>query len=75
MSDRRRSTGRRSRLSDDPRWFQHSVFYEVLIRGFFDSNADGTGDIAGLTAKLDYLAWLGVDCLWQKVKKKNKKKI
>jgi len=64
MSDRRRSTGRRSRLVDDPRWFQHSVFYEVLIRGFFDSNADGTGDIAGLTAKLDYLAWLGVDCLW-----------
>ena len=33
-------------------------------RGFFDSNNDGTGDIRGLTEKLDYLEWLGVDCLW-----------
>ncbi len=46
------------------RWFQKSVFYEVLVRGFYDANADGTGDLAGITAKLDYLQWLGVDCLW-----------
>ena len=51
-------------VGDDPRWYQHAVFYEVLTRGFFDSNNDGTGDLAGLTAKLDYLGWLGVDCLW-----------
>jgi len=52
--------------SFDPseRWFQHAVFYEVLVRGFFDSNDDGTGDLAGLRAKLDYLQWLGIDCLW-----------
>ena len=50
--------------ADDPRWFQRAVFYEVFIRGFFDSNDDGTGDIPGLVAKLDYLQWLGVDCLW-----------
>ena len=49
---------------DDPRWFQRAVFYEVLIRGFFDGNDDGTGDLPGLIAKLDYLQWLGVDCLW-----------
>ncbi|MGA7417800.1 MAG: maltose alpha-D-glucosyltransferase [Acidimicrobiales bacterium] len=49
---------------EDPRWFQRAVFYEVLIRGFFDGNDDGTGDLAGLIAKLDYLQWLGVDCLW-----------
>jgi maltose alpha-D-glucosyltransferase/alpha-amylase len=48
----------------DPEWFKRAVFYEVLVRGFHDSNADGTGDLPGLTAKLDYLQWLGVDCLW-----------
>jgi len=46
------------------RWYQNAVFYEILVRGFFDSNDDGTGDLAGITAKLDYLKWLGVDCLW-----------
>jgi maltose alpha-D-glucosyltransferase / alpha-amylase len=46
------------------RWFQHAVFYEVLIRGFFDANDDGTGDLQGLREKLDYLQWLGIDCLW-----------
>jgi maltose alpha-D-glucosyltransferase/alpha-amylase len=35
-----------------------------LPRSFFDSNADGIGDFQGLTARLDYLEWLGVDCLW-----------
>ncbi len=49
---------------EDPQWFQRAVFYEVFIRGFFDGNGDGVGDLAGLTAKLDYLQWLGVDCLW-----------
>jgi maltose alpha-D-glucosyltransferase / alpha-amylase len=49
---------------DDPLWFQRAVFYEVFIRGFFDANDDGVGDIPGLIAKLDYLQWLGVDCLW-----------
>ncbi|HEX2063476.1 MAG TPA: maltose alpha-D-glucosyltransferase [Acidimicrobiales bacterium] len=49
---------------DDPLWFQHAVFYEVVVRGFHDSNGDGTGDLAGLTEKMDYLEWLGVDCLW-----------
>ncbi len=46
------------------RWFQHAVFYEVLIRGFYDANNDGTGDLRGLREKLDYLQWLGIDCLW-----------
>ena len=48
----------------DPRWFQHAVFYEILVRGFYDANGDGTGDLRGVTEKLDYLQWLGVDCLW-----------
>ncbi len=49
---------------EDELWFQSAVFYEVFIRGFFDGNNDGVGDIPGLIAKLDYLQWLGVDCLW-----------
>ncbi|MDP9402513.1 MAG: maltose alpha-D-glucosyltransferase [Actinomycetota bacterium] len=48
----------------DPQWFRRAVFYEVLVRGFQDANNDGTGDLRGLTEKLDYLQWLGVDCLW-----------
>jgi maltose alpha-D-glucosyltransferase / alpha-amylase len=51
-------------MNDDQRWYKRAVFYEVLVRGFFDANDDGTGDLRGLTAKLDYLQWLGVDSLW-----------
>ena len=47
-----------------PDWFKTAVFYEVMVRSFRDSNGDGTGDFKGLTEKLDYLQWLGVDCLW-----------
>ncbi|WP_066902486.1 maltose alpha-D-glucosyltransferase [Millisia brevis] len=50
------------RVEDD--WFKRAVFYEVLVRAFQDSSNDGTGDLKGLTEKLDYLSWLGVDCLW-----------
>ncbi len=48
----------------DPQWYKRAVFYEVLVRGFHDSNGDGTGDIRGLADKLDYVQWLGVDCIW-----------
>jgi maltose alpha-D-glucosyltransferase/alpha-amylase len=50
--------------SVDPYWYKRAVFYEVLVRGFNDSNGDGTGDLRGLIEKLDYLQWLGVDCVW-----------
>jgi maltose alpha-D-glucosyltransferase/alpha-amylase len=49
---------------EEPLWFKEAVFYEVFIRGFYDSSGDGQGDIKGVTAKLDYLDWLGIDCLW-----------
>jgi maltose alpha-D-glucosyltransferase/alpha-amylase len=48
----------------EPQWYRRAVFYEILVRGFYDANDDGTGDLRGITAKLDYLQWLGVDCLW-----------
>ena len=51
-------------LALDPQWYRRSVFYEVMVRSFVDSNGDGTGDLGGLISKLDYLQWLGVDALW-----------
>lgn len=49
---------------EEPNWYRTAVFYEVLLASFADSNGDGVGDFAGLTSKLDYLAWLGIDAIW-----------
>jgi maltose alpha-D-glucosyltransferase / alpha-amylase len=51
-------------LPIDPLWYKDAVFYEIYVRGFYDANNDGIGDFRGLTEKLDYLQWLGVNCLW-----------
>ena len=51
-------------FESEPLWFKTAVFYEVYVRGFFDGNGDGMGDFRGLIEKLDYLQWLGVDCVW-----------
>ena len=51
-------------LDNDPSWFKKAVFYEVLVRAFSDSTGSGSGDFSGLIGRLDYLQWLGVDCLW-----------
>jgi maltose alpha-D-glucosyltransferase/alpha-amylase len=51
-------------FESDPLWFKRAVFYEIHLRGFFDANADGSGDFRGLTEKLDYLQWLGIDVIW-----------
>jgi maltose alpha-D-glucosyltransferase / alpha-amylase len=48
----------------EPLWFKTAVFYEIHLRGFYDGDGDGSGDFRGLTEKLDYLQWLGVDCIW-----------
>jgi maltose alpha-D-glucosyltransferase/alpha-amylase len=45
-------------------WYRGAVFYELLVRSFQDSDGDGIGDLRGLLGRLDYLQWLGVDCLW-----------
>jgi alpha-glucosidase len=47
-----------------PHWWQTGVVYEIYPRSFADANGDGTGDLAGITGRLDYLAWLGVDAVW-----------
>jgi maltose alpha-D-glucosyltransferase/alpha-amylase len=48
----------------EPLWFKRAVFYEIHIRGFYDADGDGSGDFRGLSEKLDYLQWLGIDCIW-----------
>jgi alpha-glucosidase len=45
-------------------WWQDAVLYQVYPRSFADSNDDGTGDLSGVIAHLDYLAELGVDGIW-----------
>jgi maltose alpha-D-glucosyltransferase/alpha-amylase len=51
-------------MKDERLWYKSAIFYQVYVRAFYDSNADGHGDIKGLTQKLDYLQELGVDCIW-----------
>ena len=45
-------------------WWQRGTIYQIYPRSFQDSNRDGIGDLAGILARLDYLAWLGVDAIW-----------
>ena len=45
-------------------WWQIGVIYQVYPRSFMDASGDGVGDLAGITSRLDYLEWLGVDALW-----------
>jgi maltose alpha-D-glucosyltransferase/alpha-amylase len=48
----------------DPLWYKDAIIYELHVRAFQDSNADGIGDFPGLMSRLDYLQDLGVTCLW-----------
>jgi maltose alpha-D-glucosyltransferase / alpha-amylase len=51
-------------LSADPLWYKDAVFYELHVKAFQDSNADGVGDFGGLIDRLDYVQSLGVDVVW-----------
>ncbi|HYC27453.1 MAG TPA: alpha-amylase family glycosyl hydrolase, partial [Chitinophagaceae bacterium] len=48
----------------DTSWYRNAVFYSLDVESFFDSNGDGIGDFRGLSAKLEYIAALGVNCIW-----------
>ncbi|MFC3377237.1 alpha-amylase family glycosyl hydrolase [Rugamonas sp. CCM 8940] len=50
--------------SDQSTWYRDAIIYQVYPRSFLDTNGDGIGDLPGITAKLDYIASLGVDIVW-----------
>jgi maltose alpha-D-glucosyltransferase/alpha-amylase len=54
----------RADAGDQHDWFKDAIIYEVHVRAFGDSNADGIGDFDGLTAKLDHVQQLGVTAIW-----------
>ena len=45
-------------------WWRDAAIYQVYVRSFADGDGDGTGDLAGVRARLPYLVELGVDALW-----------
>ncbi len=49
---------------EDLAWWQKTIAYEVYPKSFLDTRGQGTGTIAGITTKLDYLAKLGVGAIW-----------
>jgi pimeloyl-ACP methyl ester carboxylesterase len=51
-------------LQRDNLWYKDAVIYQLHVRSFYDSNADGVGDFPGLTQKLDYLQELGITAIW-----------
>ena len=51
-------------LDTDPLWYKDAIIYQVHVRAFHDSNADGIGDFRGLAQKLDYVRDLGVTAIW-----------
>src|SRR5881396_3390207 len=48
----------------DPLWYKDAIIYELHVKTFHDSNADGIGDFRGLIEKLDYLQELGISAIW-----------
>ncbi len=48
----------------DDQWWRRAVIYQVYVRSFADGNGDGIGDLAGVRARLEYLADLGIDAIW-----------
>jgi maltose alpha-D-glucosyltransferase/alpha-amylase len=60
MPDRNRN----ATLEDDALWYKDAIIYQTHVKSYFDSNGDGVGDFRGLTARLDYIADLGVNTVW-----------
>lgn len=47
-----------------PKWLEKAVFYEIYPQSFYDTNADGIGDLQGVIEKLDYVKDLGCNMIW-----------
>src|SRR5215211_493746 len=55
--------GMRSKATSDL-WWKNAVVYCLDVETFLDSDGDGCGDLPGLTERIDYLAGMGVSCMW-----------
>ena len=51
-------------MTEQTLWWRNAVVYQIYPRSFADGDGDGTGDLSGITQRMDYLADLGVDALW-----------
>src|SRR6266705_2343168 len=58
------SPARKVSNMSDPLWYKDAIIYELHVKTFHDSNADGIGDFRGLIEKLDYLQELGISAIW-----------
>jgi alpha-glucosidase len=63
--DERPMTNPKPEVKDQPSlWWRDGIIYQIYPRSFADANNDGIGDLPGITSKLDYLNWLGVEAIW-----------
>ncbi len=51
-------------LTREPSWYKDAIIYQIHVRSFYDSNADGIGDFQGLAQRLDYVQELGANAIW-----------
>ncbi len=51
-------------MSKKESWWNGAVIYQLIPRSFADGNGDGIGDLQGLTGRLSYLRWLGIEAIW-----------
>jgi alpha-glucosidase len=63
LAEGRDDGGKDSGVTERP-WWQRGAIYQLLVPSFLDTDGDGLGDLDGVTARLDYLEWLGVNAIW-----------
>src|SRR6202048_2060327 len=51
-------------VEQDHQWWQRGIIYQIYPRSFMDNNGDGTGDLPGISSRLDYLAGIKIDAIW-----------
>lgn len=64
MTNQRETPQRETAETSSGEWWRSAIVYQIYVRSFADGNGDGTGDIAGIRSRLNYLADLGIDAIW-----------